>query len=181
MNGRRPGFRGARAIKNVGWAPLPPEARFEKRTGIKHWADSYYDIDADEYVFVPNEDIGDENIQRAVMPEDRNVTIVNETTNVTNITYNNTTIVNEGPNFDRLRGRSRRPVERLHLQREYNVEREENPRAGRQRRDAANGYAIFLRARHGKTAHLRPPIQRAHGRAQSRLRNQPKPNARGRK
>ena len=115
--------------KNVGWAPLPPAARFEKRTGIKHWADSYYDIDADEYVFVPNEDIGDENIRRAVLPEDRNVTMVNETTNVTNITYNNTTIVNEGPNFDQLRGRSRRPVERLQLQREYNVEREENPRA----------------------------------------------------
>ncbi len=115
--------------KNVGWAPLPPEARFEKRTGIKHWADNYYDIDAGEYVFVPNEDIGDENIQRAVLPEDRNVTIVNETTNVTNITYNNTMIVNEGPNFDQLRGRSRRPVERLRLQREYNVEREENPRS----------------------------------------------------
>ncbi|MGZ5003205.1 MAG: DUF6600 domain-containing protein, partial [Chthoniobacterales bacterium] len=109
--------------RHVGWAPLPPEARFERRTGIKHWADSYYDIDAGEYVFVPNEDIGDENIQRAAIPAERNVTIVNETTNVTNITYNNTTIVNEGPSYDSLGAHSRRPVQRLRLQREYGVDR----------------------------------------------------------
>jgi hypothetical protein len=115
--------------QHVGWAPLPPQARFEHGKGIHKWADSYYDIDAGEYVFVPNEDIGDENIQRAVIPAERNVTIVNETTNVTNITYSNTTIVNEGPNFDQLRGRSRRPVERLRLQREFNADREQNPRA----------------------------------------------------
>ena len=50
-------------------------------------------------------------MQRAVIPVERNVSIVNETTNVTNITYNNTMIVNEGPNYDQLRERSRRPVE----------------------------------------------------------------------
>ncbi len=114
---------------HVGWAPLPPEARFEKRTGIKKWADSYYDIDADEYVFIPDEDIGAENIQRYVVPQERNVTIVNQTTNVTNITYNNTTVVNEGPNYDELRGRSRRPLERMRLQREYDVQQEQSPGA----------------------------------------------------
>src|SRR3954470_861578 len=112
--------------QHVGWAPLPPEARFERRTGIKKWADSYYDIDADEYVFIPNEEIGSENVERAVVPIERNVTIVNETTNVTNITYNNTTIINEGPNFDQLRGRSRQPIERLRLDRRYNVEENQN-------------------------------------------------------
>ena len=115
--------------QHVGWAPLPPEARFEHRTGIKKWADSYYDIGADEYVFIPNEDIGAENIGSSVIPVERNVTIVNETTNVTNITYNNTTIVNEGPNYDELRGRSRRPVDRLRLEREYNIEEDQNPQA----------------------------------------------------
>ncbi len=113
---------------HVGWAPLPPEARFERRTGIKKWADSYYDIGADEYVFIPNEDIGAENIERSVVPVERNVTIVNQTTNVTNITYNNTYIVNEGPNYEELRGRSRRPVERLRLEREYDFDDEQAPR-----------------------------------------------------
>src|SRR3954471_24985660 len=68
--------------QHVGWAPLPPEARFERRTGIKKWADSYYDISADEYVFIPNESIGSERLERDIIPVDRNYTIVNETTNV---------------------------------------------------------------------------------------------------
>ncbi len=115
--------------QHVGWAPLPPEARFERRTGIKRWADSYYDIDAGEYVFIPNEDIAVENVQRVVIPQERNLTIVNETTNVTNITYNNTTIVNEGPDFNVLRSRSRQPLERLRIQREYNIERTQTPQS----------------------------------------------------
>ena len=28
----------------VGWAPLPPEAQFDRQTGIRNWADNYYDI-----------------------------------------------------------------------------------------------------------------------------------------
>lgn len=115
--------------EHIGWAPLPPEARFERRTGIKKWADSYYDIGADEYVFIPNEDIGAENLERSVLPVDRNVTIVNQTTNVTNITYSNTTIINEGPNYDELRQHSRRPFERLRLQREYDIEESQTPQA----------------------------------------------------
>ena len=64
---------------NVGWAPLPPEARFDRGTGIKKWADSYYDISADEYVFIPNEDIGSDRIESAVIPVERNAIIVNQT------------------------------------------------------------------------------------------------------
>jgi hypothetical protein len=115
--------------RHVGWAPLPPEARFERRTGIKRWADSYYDIDVDEYVFIPNEEIGSNNISRAVVPVERNVTIVNQTTNVTNITYNNTTIVNEGPNYDQLSGRSREPLRRMRIERQYDFDEGETPRA----------------------------------------------------
>src|SRR6188768_2473373 len=54
--------------RHLGWAPLPPEARFERRTGIHQWADSYYDIDADEYVFIPNEEIGAENVREYALP-----------------------------------------------------------------------------------------------------------------
>ncbi len=36
----------------VGWAPLPPEARFDQRTGIHNWSDNYYDIGPDQYCFV---------------------------------------------------------------------------------------------------------------------------------
>ena len=36
---------------------------------------------------------------------------------MTNITYNNTTIVNQGPNYDELRQRTRQPIQRLRLER----------------------------------------------------------------
>jgi hypothetical protein len=104
----------------VGWAPLPPEARFDRRTGIHNWADSYYDIGPDQYCFVPTNQFGGERAERAVVAADRNLTIVNQTTNVTNITYNNTTIVNQGPSYDEMRTRSTQPIERLRLERRIN-------------------------------------------------------------
>jgi hypothetical protein len=105
----------------VGWAPLPPEARFERSSGIHNWADNYYDIGPDQYCFVATNNFGDERVERALLPNERNVTIINETTNVTNITYTNTTIVNQGPNYDEIRVRTARPIERLRLERQVNV------------------------------------------------------------
>jgi hypothetical protein len=106
----------------VGWAPLPPEARFDRRHGIRNWADSHYDIGPDQYAFVPNNEFGSRRIRRSVLPVERNVTIVIETTNVTNITYANTTIVNQGPNYEELRSRSQQPIERYRLERQLNSE-----------------------------------------------------------
>ena len=101
----------------VGWAPLPPEARFDWRTGIHNWSDNYYDIGPDQYALVPVNEFGAQRIETTVVPRERNVTIVNQTTNVTNITYSNTTIINQGPDYDELRSRSREPIQRLRLER----------------------------------------------------------------
>jgi hypothetical protein len=106
----------------VGWAPLPPEARFDRRRGIHNWADNYYDIGPDQYCFVPTRELGAQRIESTVVPRERNITIINQTTNVTNITYNNTTVVNQGPNYDELRARSQQPIERLRLERQVNVD-----------------------------------------------------------
>lgn len=106
----------------VGWAPLPPEARFDQRTGIHNWADSYYEIGPDQYCFIASREFGAPRVEQILLPPERNVTIVNQTTNVTNITYNNTTIVNEGPNYDELRSISREPVQRYRLERNANVD-----------------------------------------------------------
>jgi hypothetical protein len=105
----------------VGWAPLPPEAQFEARVGIHNWADNYYDIGPEQYCFVPTREIGTERLERVVVPPEQNVTIVNQTTNVTNITYNNTVVVNQGPNYDELRARSQQPIQRLRLERHTTV------------------------------------------------------------
>ena len=106
----------------VGWAPLPPEARFDQRTGIRNWSDNYYDVGPDQYCFVASREFGAPRVEQTLLPPERNVTIINQTTNVTNITYNNTTIVNEGPSYDELRAVSREPVQRYRLERNVNVD-----------------------------------------------------------
>ncbi|MFL6583225.1 MAG: DUF6600 domain-containing protein [Chthoniobacterales bacterium] len=105
----------------VGWAPLPPEARFDRRRGIHNWADNYYDIGPEQYAFVRAEEVGAPRLARQVVPPQQNVAIINQTTNVTNITYSNTTIVNQGPNYDELRSRSQQPIGRYRLERETTV------------------------------------------------------------
>jgi hypothetical protein len=106
----------------VGWAPLPPEARFDRRSGIHNWADNYYDIGPDQYAFVSSNDFGAEHVRRSVVPTERNTSLVIETTNVTRITFANTTIMNEGPSYDELRSRGPRQIERYRLRRERNTE-----------------------------------------------------------
>ncbi|MEY2493291.1 MAG: hypothetical protein QOH24_2242 [Verrucomicrobiota bacterium] len=106
----------------VGWAPLPPEAQFDRRSGIHNWSDSYYDVGPDQYVFIPSQRFGEQRIERAIVPEQRNLTIINQTTNVTSITYNNTTIVNQGPSYDELKGQSQVPIQRLRLERQVNAQ-----------------------------------------------------------
>jgi hypothetical protein len=105
----------------VGWAPLPPEARFDRGTGIHNWSDSYYDVGPDQYCFVETKQFGAPRLESAVVPSERNVTIVNQTTNVTNITYNNTTIMNQGPSYDEIRTHTQQPIERLRLEREVDI------------------------------------------------------------
>jgi len=112
----------------IGWAPLPPEARFDRARGIHNWADSYYDIGPDQYCFVSTSELGAPRVERVIVPPERNVTIVNQTTNVTNITYNNTNIVNQGPNYDELHSRTHQPIPRLRLERQINIS-VENPRS----------------------------------------------------
>src|SRR2546423_15589444 len=112
----------------VGWAALPPEARFDQRTGIHTWSDNYYDVGPDQYCFVASREFGAQRVEQTLLPPERNVMIINQTTNVTNITYNNTTIVNEGPNYEELRSISREPVRRYRLERNVNVDLAAAPR-----------------------------------------------------
>jgi hypothetical protein len=51
------------------------------------------------------------------VPTERNVTIINQTINVTNITYSNSVIVDRGPSYNDLRSHSRQPIERYRLER----------------------------------------------------------------
>lgn len=106
---------------HIGWAPLPPEAHSGR--GFNASVDAYFDIGVRSYNFVPRERFGAGRtyVGRIVEPE-KNVTIIQNTVNVTNITYrnsgNSTVIVNEGPDVNFINARASAPIQIVRLQRD---------------------------------------------------------------
>jgi len=103
----------------VGWAPLPPVSNviYEGRA-ITGQVDVLFDIGPLYYNFCDVRYIGEPILRGRIFAPSRNVTIINQTINVTNITYSNSTVYNYGPNYNRLNQYSARPIQRLTLQRE---------------------------------------------------------------
>ncbi len=103
----------------VGWAPLPPDAH--SGSGFTAAVDSYYDIGPASYSFVPVENFGEQTYVGRVVEPERNGTIVNNTVNVTNISYktveNKKVIFNAGPELTVIDQRSRVPVKQLRVER----------------------------------------------------------------
>src|SRR5436190_6448799 len=108
----------------VGWAPLPP-----RRAG-EYWDESpittRVDIDLDigpaSYNFIDVRYIGEPVLRERIFAPEQNVTYITKTVNVTNITYNNSAVYNYGPAYNTLSRYSTRPIQRLSLQRETNVD-----------------------------------------------------------
>jgi hypothetical protein len=96
----------------VGWAPLPPEARFDGATGIQQWADEQYDLGASDYTFVSAADFGEGNMADVEVPPDDNGPIFDDSNNETDIYYDTgaAAIFCYGPNYDFMRSKSRRPL-----------------------------------------------------------------------
>jgi hypothetical protein len=106
----------------IGWAPLPPAApRVYEGRVISGQVDIQFDIGPLCYNFVDIRYIGEPVLRERIIEPQRNVTIINQTVNVTNITYNNSTVYNYGPDFNRVNEFSTRPVQRLSIQRETTV------------------------------------------------------------
>ena len=101
----------------VGWAPLPPDAH--SGSGFTAAVDSYYDIGPSAYAFVTVQDFGEPTYVGRVVEPDQNITIINKTVNVTNITYRNvknkTVVFNAGPEIDVINQSSNQQVRRLNL------------------------------------------------------------------
>jgi len=95
----------------VGWAPLPPEARFDGATGIQQWADQQYNLGSSDYTFVPASDFGDDSMADVEVPPDQAGPIYDESDNITNIYYDAATyaIICYGPSYDFMRSKSRHP------------------------------------------------------------------------
>ena len=106
-----------RSERHVGWAPLPPEATFTRTIGFNVRVDADYDIGPTNYSFVNVRDFGSRRLSRVIIAPQQNVTIINRTTNITNITYVNNTVINNGPQYEVISRESAVPIRKLKLDR----------------------------------------------------------------
>jgi len=109
----------------VGWAPLPPRSRgdvdYDDRP-ISGQVDVEFDIGPDYYNFVDVRYIGEPVLRERIVQPTLNITYISNTVNVTNITYTNSVVYNHGPDYDMLSRYSTRPIRRMTLERDSNVE-----------------------------------------------------------
>ncbi len=103
--------------KYVGWAPLPPEAEFREDTGFSEWVDDYYDIGPQNYCFVEIRNLGAPRLRTVFVNRSENITIIQQTTNITHITYQNNIVFNGGIGYDEVSRFSTEPIRRLKLER----------------------------------------------------------------
>lgn len=106
---------------HVGWAPLPPEARWRENVGFKGWVDSYYDIGPASYSFVEVRNLGAPSLRKVIVEPRENVTIITKTKNITNITYTNKVVFLGGPDYEVITKRSEQPIPRLKLDRRTDI------------------------------------------------------------
>jgi len=102
----------------IGWAPLPPEAHWRAGIGFSTWVDARFDIGPGFYSFVGVRDFGAPALGAVILSRDRNVTIIQNTTNITNITVNNSNVYVGGPRYDRISALTARPIPTLKLVRQ---------------------------------------------------------------
>src|SRR5882762_357993 len=112
------------SYEDVGWAPLPPRGPGIVYEGqaIGGRVDIDFDIGPAYYNFVDVRYIGEPVLRSRIVAASENVTYINNTVNVTNITYQNNVVYNYGPDYNVLSARSSRPIQRLRLEREANVD-----------------------------------------------------------
>ena len=108
---------------HIGWAPLPPRAgvRFAGGT-ISGRVDIDFDIGPSYYNFVPVRYIGEPVLRDRIVNVNQNVTYINQTVNVTNITTKNKVVYNYGPDVNVINRQASRPIQRLKLERQENAD-----------------------------------------------------------
>ncbi|MFL6539218.1 MAG: DUF6600 domain-containing protein [Chthoniobacterales bacterium] len=111
----------------VGWAPLPPrrhgyrEPIYEGRP-ITGYVDVDYDIGPAFYNFVDIRYIGEPILRERIYAADQNLGYIGHTVNVTNIAYRNGAVYNYGPDYQTLSAYSTRPIQKLRLERQSNID-----------------------------------------------------------
>jgi len=95
----------------IGWAPLPPRHGFRFALRVSHF--DHYAIPATYFNFCVERDFCEPHVHRHFVPRERNVTIINRTTNITNITVVNNHVVNKSVSVERIERARGQRIERL--------------------------------------------------------------------
>ncbi len=104
------------AESHIGWAPLPPGTSFS--TSKRRISTGFVaDLGPAHYCFVPVHDFGAPRINTVVVDRSQNISIIQNTVNVTNIIRSGDTIINQGPSFENIRTHSRYPIRTARLER----------------------------------------------------------------
>ena len=108
----------------VGWAPLPPRGAGIAYAGgpIGGRVDIEFDIGPAYYNFIDARFIGEPVLRDRIFPYAQNVTYIDNTVNVTNITVQNNVVYNYGPDYNTLSSYSSRPIQRLTIDRQQSAD-----------------------------------------------------------
>jgi hypothetical protein len=96
----------------VGWAPIPPGVAFSWRTGIGR---RDYDIPGHTWSFLHGRNFLDRDLDRYVLPYERNRTIIDVTSLRGDVRVRNGRVVNDGVDVDVVSRATQREVSRLTL------------------------------------------------------------------
>ena len=142
----------------IGWAPLPPETEYvyESRPLTGH-LDIEFDIGPAYYNFVDVRYIGEPVLRSRIVPYQQNVTYITQTVNVTNITYKNKTVYNYGPDVNVVNQYSSRPIQKLKLERQSNVDVSAAAKSGGLTKVQGNALVVAAPPKLTKPAQIPPP------------------------
>ena len=100
----------------IGWAPLPPAVGFDLRVGIRLGGFNLsLGIAPRNYAFVDERRFLDPRIGGYIVPEARNVTIIHNTTNITNYTVVDNRVINQGVPLERVERVTGRRAQRMRI------------------------------------------------------------------
>jgi hypothetical protein len=131
-----------RSPRHIGWAPLPPEARFTRSVGFGGLVDIDYDIGPTNYSFVEVRNFGAPRLRTVIVQPRENITIIHQTRNITRITYVNNVVYNEGPQYDLISRETAQPIRRLKLQRREDLDFDPRKVRGDQLRARVDGDSL---------------------------------------
>ncbi|HET9378056.1 MAG TPA: DUF6600 domain-containing protein, partial [Chthoniobacterales bacterium] len=136
-----------------GWAPLPPECgSVSVGISIGGWCDSYWGVGPSWYCFLPWHSWHSRSYVGAFAPFGQNVTIINNTRNVTNIYNNNNVINNFGPQAQQVALKTNRPVTKYNV----NYMAQNDPRAFKATKNG-NQLSVVGPKQNLKTVATKPP------------------------